>query len=192
MPVTYTNRRGDTYCLCKSVTKTGKPRYYFAREQKGEPVEEVPAGYKIGESSTGLVYLEQDRPELILPAEVAVVEKALQRHPKGRNYRLKVKGDQITICERNGPDVENLPPFFQAFYRMGTADKVRASLEANARFSPVMRFTLINEEKRTFGAERWWYSGKGQWAHLSPTGPIDKLVRQLVPALGTDRFVELI
>jgi hypothetical protein len=34
MPFTYTNRRGDTYYLCQSTTKTGKPRYVFAREQR--------------------------------------------------------------------------------------------------------------------------------------------------------------
>lgn len=39
MPVIYINRKGWTYYLCQTVTKTGKPRYYFAREQKGEPIE---------------------------------------------------------------------------------------------------------------------------------------------------------
>jgi len=41
MPITYTNRKGLTCYLCKSVTKTGKPRYYFAREPEDEPVEEI-------------------------------------------------------------------------------------------------------------------------------------------------------
>jgi len=40
MPVTYTNRKGHTYYLCQGVTKTGKSRYYFAREPRGEPVED--------------------------------------------------------------------------------------------------------------------------------------------------------
>jgi hypothetical protein len=50
MSITYTNRKGVTLYLCRSVTKTGKPRYYFAREQKGEPVEAIPEGYRVGES----------------------------------------------------------------------------------------------------------------------------------------------
>ncbi len=31
MPITYTNRKGVTYTLCRGETKTGKPRYYFSR-----------------------------------------------------------------------------------------------------------------------------------------------------------------
>jgi len=42
MTITYTNRKGVTYHLCQGVTKTGKPRYYFARQPKGEPVPEIP------------------------------------------------------------------------------------------------------------------------------------------------------
>lgn len=60
MPVTYTNRKGLTYYLCRGTTKTGKPRYYFAREVKDEPLEEIPAGYKIKESVNRIVSLVKD------------------------------------------------------------------------------------------------------------------------------------
>jgi hypothetical protein len=43
MSVTYTNRKNLTYYLCKTTTKTGKPRYHFVCEQKGEPLDEIPA-----------------------------------------------------------------------------------------------------------------------------------------------------
>jgi hypothetical protein len=39
--VTYTNRKGRTYYLCQGTTKTGKPRYYFAREPKDELLDEI-------------------------------------------------------------------------------------------------------------------------------------------------------
>ena len=91
MSVTYTNRKGRTYHLCQGVTKTGKPRYYFARESKGEAVEEIPAGFRISESVNGIVSLVRDRPPQIRPEEVAAVEAALRRHPKSRNYRVAVK-----------------------------------------------------------------------------------------------------
>src|SRR4051812_15085232 len=66
MPITYTNRRGMTFYLCQSTTKTGKPRYYFAREPRGSPVEQVPEGFRISEGANGLVSLERDRPSQIL------------------------------------------------------------------------------------------------------------------------------
>ena len=47
MPITHTNRKGITYILCQGQTKTGKPRYTFAREPQGAPPDELPAGYEI-------------------------------------------------------------------------------------------------------------------------------------------------
>ena len=68
MSITHTNRKGVTFCLGRSVTKTGKPRYFFAREPaKGEPVEAIPEGYEIVESVNGVVSLAKVRPALIQP-----------------------------------------------------------------------------------------------------------------------------
>jgi hypothetical protein len=97
MPVTYTNRKGLIYYLCRGVTKTSKPRYYFAREIKDEPVEEIPPEYTISESVNGVVSLVKDRPALIRPEETAAVEAAVQRHPKNRNYRVRVKANGLFL-----------------------------------------------------------------------------------------------
>jgi hypothetical protein len=193
MPVTYTNHKGVAYYLCRSVTKTGKPRYYFAREPKGEPVEEIPEGYKVGENANGLVYLEKDRPAQILPKEVAAVEKVVGRHPKSRNYRVEVKHDRIEIHERVGPDAEELLGFFkqQGFGMPGLGDRIRADQEQHARFTPVLRFILADAKRRIFRVERMHYGGLNEWFELRATGPAKRLARQLVPKLGTDAFFEL-
>ena len=64
MPVSYTNRKGQTYTLYRGQTKTGKPRYYFGRadQGQGEPVTELPPGFTISESVNGVVSLVKDRP----------------------------------------------------------------------------------------------------------------------------------
>lgn len=67
MPVTYTNRKGFAYFLCKGTTKTGKPRFFFARQPKGEAVDAIPTGYEIEESVNGIVSLVKIRPNLIAP-----------------------------------------------------------------------------------------------------------------------------
>jgi hypothetical protein len=95
MTITYTNRKGFTYLLNKGVTKTGKPRYYFAREQKDEPVDALPAGYEIEESVNGVVSLVKSRPRIISLEEVAAVQAALDEHLNAQNYRLAVKRDHI-------------------------------------------------------------------------------------------------
>jgi hypothetical protein len=194
MPITYTNRKGYTYYLCKRLTKTGKPRYYFAREIKGEPVDEIPEGFKISESVNGIVSLVKDRPSQILPEETAAVEAALRRHPKPRNYRASVKGDRIEIYERVGPDVDELLDRFGrvGLLASGGADWLREEQDRHAQFTPVLRFILADAERRTFRAERWCYLGSiDDWIDVGPTGPVDELARQLLPRLGSDRFFEV-
>jgi hypothetical protein len=194
MAATYTNRKGRTYTLCRVTTKTGKPRYYFAREPKGEPLDEIPEGYEIRESVNGIVSLARIRPQKILPEEIATVEVALARHPESHNYRMEVKGKQIVIYERVGSDAQGL---LDALGFLGEtlayrADALQETLDQIAQFSPEMRFTLQDEDKRLFDAERWCYKGRiDDWIDLSLSGSIEKLARELVPTLGTDAFFEL-
>jgi len=195
MPITYTNRKGFTYVLNKGVTKTGKPRYYFAREQKGEPVEEIPAGYEIEESVNAVVSLVKARPQIIHPEETAVVEAAVRRHPKARNYRVAVKHDQIIIYERIGPDADALMDIFSqfaVFTPQRSKEHVEDFLDRSAQFTPIMRFILDDPEQREYHAERWCYRGSiDDWIYAGYSGKIDKLVKTLAPKLGTDDFFEL-
>ena len=194
MPITYTNRKGVTYYLCQGVTKTGKPRYYFAREPKGKPLEEIPEGFKITESVNGVVSLAKDRPGQILPIEVAAVEQAVQRHPKSYNYRVNVKHDRIEIYERVGPDADELMSGLAklGFGAFGLTDRIQATMARDAQFSPVYRFTVIDEELRTFQAERMCYLGSiDDWIHIG-IGQVDRLARELIPRLGTDAFFGLV
>jgi len=194
MPITYTNRKGVLYYLCRSATRAGKLPYYFAREPKGEPVEEIPAGFKISENERGLVFLEHDWPSPIRPEEAAAVEAAVRRHPQARNYRVELKHDYIVILERTGPDEKIIQALAEriAAVRPVSPEQAQAALSGPARFAPVLRFTLADPHKRTFRAERWYYSGRGGWAELGPRAArLDRLADQLVPALGTTRFFDL-
>ena len=196
MPVSYTNRKGTTYTLYKGETKTGKPRYYFGRSDQGqdELVEELPHGYTISESVNGIVSLVKERPVSIYPEEVAVVERAIKRHPGAKRYRIAVKGKRREIYERLGSDYNAvLKKIFPS--ELFTPDRVewlQYFEERNAQFSPVLRFTLINPAQREFGVERMCYrSDVDDWLELMRSGTVSKLASELVPTLGTDDFFEL-
>jgi hypothetical protein len=198
MPVVYTNRKGITYHLCRGVTKTGKPRYYFAREPKGEPVEEVPEGWKISESVNGIVSLVRERPAQIRPEEVESVESMVRRHPKSRNYRVAVKENRIEIYERAGLSADELISVMRGagLLELGQADRLEDALgdtlDRRAQFTPVLRFTLVDAENRTFRIERMCYrSSVDGWIDVGSLGQVDRLARQMVPTLGSDRFFEL-
>ena len=195
MQITYTNRKGRTYYLCRGVTKTGKPRYYFAREPKDEPVEKVPEGYEIRESVNGIVSLAKKQPIQILPEERAAVEAAIKRHPKPGNYRVDVKGKQIVVYERDGPDVEDLSPMLRRFGQLSSTrlGELHEFLDQSARFTPVMRFTLSDEEKRTFYTERWCYLGRiDDWIYIGPSGGVHLLAQRFIPLLGSDALYEVL
>ena len=193
MSITYTNRKGVTYHLCQGVTKTGKPRYYFARQPKGEPVPEIPQGWRISESVNGVVSLVKDRPSQILPEELAAVEAALERHPKTRNYRTVVKRDRIEVYERVGPDADDLVAVLsKALDVPNLADRLHDWQDQRARFAPVLRFILADAAQRTFGVQRMCYRGSFEgWIDVGESGPVDQLARRLIPTLGTERFFEL-
>jgi len=194
MPITYTNRKGFNYFLNKGVTKTGKPRYYFAREQKDAPVEEIPVGYEIEESVNAIVSLVKVRPQLIRPEESASVDAALKKHPKAQNYRVTIKTDQIMIYEGIGGGMDSLRIILgQAGLNIETVEeRLQEELDRYTQFTPVMRFILDNQETREYQAERWCYSGSiDDWIYAGHYGKIDKLAKKLIPKLGTDEFYEL-
>ena len=194
MPITYTNRKGVTYCLCRGITKTGKPRYYFAREPKGEPLEEIPEGFRISESVNGIVSLVRDLPAQILPEESAAVEAALQQHPKSRKYRISVKHNRIQVYEQIGANAEELATALaqKGLESPGLADRLRAKMERYAQFTPVLRFVLTDPERRIFRVERMCcLSSIDDWIEVGETGPLDRLARRVIPKLGTNEFFEL-
>jgi hypothetical protein len=194
MPITYTNRKGFTYFLNKGKTKTGKPRYYFAKEQKVEPVDEIPQGYEIEESVNAVVSLVKVRPQLILPEESAKVEAALKRHPKAQNYRIAIKHDQIMIYEGIGGGMDSLQIILgQAGLKINEVeDQLQEELDRYTQFTPVMRFILDDQKTREYRVERWRYSGSvDDWIYAGHSGRIDRMAKKLIPKLGTDEFYEL-
>jgi len=198
MSVTHTNRKGVTYYLRRTVTKTGRPRYVFSREPKGELVEQIPESWRISESVNGIVSLVKDRPAQILPQELAAVEAVVARHPKSHNYRVAVKHNRIEVYERIGPDADEV---LSIFTEMGLGapgmrhriQELRSDMDRRAQFTPVLRFVLTDAEQRTFHTERWCYLGSiDDWIYVGTTGPVDRLARQWIPRLGTDALFEVL
>jgi hypothetical protein len=196
LPVSYTNRKGVTYTLYRGQTRTGKPRYYFGRLDQGqsEPVTELPRGFTIGESAGGVVSLVKDHPAQILPQEVEAVEAAVKQHPETHRYWVVVKGDRVEVNEQVGPDYSALVSelHIPSLSGTGLSEELLALQERYARFTPVLRFILLDQARRLFGVQRMSsLGGIDDWLELGQTGPVAKLARAIIPTLGTDEFYEL-
>lgn len=192
MPITYTSRKNKTYTLCKGETKTGKPRYFFAREPKGEIVDEIPDGYEIAESVNGIVSLSKARPKLISDDELAVIQSAIDAHPEGRKYRVNRKHNCLEIYEGIGVDSEGLIKIFQREFggiSPSIADKMRQVGDRHQQYTAVMRFTLQDKKDRLFESERMCYLGSiDDWITIGMGQTLQQIAEIYIPVLGTEDF----
>lgn len=192
MPITYTNRKGFTYYLCQGVTKSGKPRYYFAREIKDKPVEQIPEGYTISESVNGIVSLGKAQASQLRAEEIDAVKAAVARHPKHNRYRVNLRPARIEIYEAVGPDAE---AFSAELNRLipslpGMSSRLAEQMDRYTQFSSVLRFTLIDADTRAFAAERMCYLGSIDDFINIGYGPLEPMASDMIATLGTDEFFE--
>lgn len=197
MAITYTNRKNVTYTLIRTTTKTGKPRYLFARDSsKGAPCESIPDGYEISESVNGIVSLGKTRRKLIHAGEEKLVQQLLDRHPQSTRYRLFVRHNRIDIYELIGQSADELLSHFREagfpVLRPGALDRFREHVDMGGQFSAVLRFWLHDEERRTFRAERMCYLGSiDDWIGVGTIDSLQALASDMIPRLGTDAYFEL-
>jgi len=185
MAVTHINRKRDTYYLHAGTTKTGKPRYWFAKSAEGDLVDTIPEGYEVYENPDAQVFLRKILPQLVTSAEVAVVEDGLKRHAAGQNCLVDVEGKQIVVhhAERVNLDLKGLGFGLTELSTFGQ------------RYMKVIRFTLVDEKKRTFRFQRWCFRGSiDRWIDLfdpRSTGKLCDLVKRFCPHIGQESFYEL-
>jgi hypothetical protein len=185
MPVTHTNRKGQTYWLHAGTTKTGKPRYWFSTKAEGGMADSIPEGYEVYENVDAQVFLRKIVPRLLTPLEVAMVEKGLQQHAPGQNCIVDVRGEDIVIhhaervmldLKHFGFGIRELPPSSRAYMK-------------------VLRFTLVDESDRTFRVQRWCFRGSiDGWIDLWSScgrGKLYDLVKKFCPHIGKESFFEL-
>lgn len=193
MPVTYTNRKMKTYTLYSAPTKTGKLRYYFARESaKGTPCEAMPEGYEVLENPNGQVSIGKIQERLIHQEEIDTLQKIIDMHHRPNAYRLEVKGDRIVVHELEGyhdlaERIESGYLGFSSFKEM-----IREDFEKRGRYDAVMRFILESADKRVFVLERFCYRGSiDDWITVG-VGKLDVLAEKWIKLLGTDDLYESI
>lgn len=197
MAVTHTNRKGQTYYLCQGQTKTGRPRYYFAREPKGVSFNQIPDGYTIRESVNGVVSLTKVRPTLLREEEISTVKAAVQAHLEARHYRVDAKANQITVYEHAEPDLAEMTAHIAEQLGIPSAlartarERMQEQENRHAQFTPILRFNLTNEDKRLFAAQRMRFFGTDHWITIEYNKTIAELAAALIPTLGTDEFFEL-
>jgi hypothetical protein len=149
--VTYINRKGQTYYLHQGSTKSGKPKYFFARRDTGDLVETVPQGYEIYENPNARAVLRKMQPQIITDEELAIVEAGLQRYSQLERFIVDVKKNTIVIYTPD-QDIDLLADTLDLL--PGTRAKVIAVVDTLLTYSPMLQFVLIGKAHRLFQARQ--------------------------------------
>jgi hypothetical protein len=192
MPITHINAKGKTYYLHQGTTKTGKPKYHFSPKLEGNLVAAIPDGYEIYEHPNAQVFLRQAQPKIITDSERQVVENGMKRFSGVSHYKLDVKGNEISIYTA-AQHTEALHAILQTFPgAMEKRAQVEEVLNRSAHYAPVMKFELIDENRRLFATQRYCYRGSiDDWIYIGTSGELPLLVRRYVKHIDKESFFEL-
>lgn len=193
MPITHVNRRGKTYYLHIGKTKTGKEKYFFSLKSNGTLAETIPDGYEVYENPDARVYIRIIQPKLITDIEKAMVDKGMRQYLTVKNYQIDIKKDIITIytADQSGGGLSDaLHSIFLATDR--SKEFIDNIVEQYLTYTPMLRFILIDEEKREFVAERYCFRGSiDDWIEIGGPDTLEKLVKKFAKHLGKDSFYDL-
>jgi hypothetical protein len=184
---------GQVYHLHKGLTKSGKPRYFFSMKAGDGPADSVPEGYEIYEKPNGQVFLRKRMPTSITPEEVALVKKGLKLAGVSA-FLVEVEKNAIVV-HTAAQTPTSLERMFEEFgIEPGLRRKqLTEQFQQQGSFTPVLRFILADETKRTFQTERWCFKGSidGWISLLHGRGLLPEMVAKYGPHLDKESFYEL-
>jgi len=152
VPITHTNAKGQTFSLYQGVTKTGKPKYYFAMQSEGTLAKAIPAGYEIYENPNAQVFLRRIPPKIITDEERQVVEDGMRTSAMVKDYKVDVKGNELLIYTAE-QDIEALAEILSRTYpnpleNVELMTTLRNRLRAEVAYGPL---TVDGIEERHVG-----------------------------------------
>ena len=190
MAVTWKNRKEDIYCLHEGKTKTGKPKYYFSKSDKGKIVDNIPNGYEIYENPHAQVFLRKKLVSLITDEELDLVERGVRQYAELKNFIVDRKEKTITVFLPD-QDNEDLKAELQRFVLISN-EKFDTIFEKSLTYSPMLRFTLEKEGQREFLVERFCFLGSiDNWIYLDSSSSLKNMVEKYCKHLGKESFFYL-
>ena len=190
MPITHTNAKGQTFALYQGMTKTGKPKYYFAMQSEGTLAKTIPAGYEIYENPNAQVFLRRIPPKIITEEERQIVEDGMRTYASVQDYKIDVRGNAIEIHMAH-QDSETFREMFTGFRPDLDPTQIAALVAQAVHYFPMMQFLLEDAKRRTFTAQRYCFIGSiDDWIDIGH-GSLRKLVKRYVKHLGHESYFDL-
>src|SRR4051794_10263302 len=97
MAVTHVNRKGQTFYLHETKTKTGKPKFFFSMKDDGVLFGSIPEGFEVYENPDAQVFLRKKLLRFITDHEIAVVREGLRKYAMGRHCMADVREKHVVV-----------------------------------------------------------------------------------------------
>jgi hypothetical protein len=191
VPIQYLNRKGDTYFLHESKTRTGKLKWFFSKKTEGKLAEAIPAGYEIYENHNAQIFLRTIVPMLVTKEEIETVENGVRKFAKLPYFLVEAKSDHIIvfIANQQGGFLEES---VASRFEITDPEKLYTAMQGYLTYLPMMRFSLVDEKRRRFAVERWCFLGSiDDWFPVKGSGDLSTLVKKFAPHLGDESFYDL-
>jgi hypothetical protein len=154
----------------------------------------IPDGFEIYENpDNAQVFLRRAKPTLIQREEREAVNYAVRNLAGMRHFIVDVEDDALIVYTPNqSEDSADEQYDFLANFATVTRQAARDFMLTRSRYSRMMRFTLVEPDKRLFQVERWCFKGSiDDWFYLAGEAPLQRLLKQYIPHLGRESFFEL-
>ena len=187
MPFTHTSRSGKTYYLHTGPKRGGGVQHYFSTKAKGQLADKIPDGFEVYETVNGQVYLRRHEPSLIRPHELGCIRERIGQRRGTFRYKMEARGAVLTIHESSQDlsFLREISPFLSPAAFEATGERF-------AHYQPILRFTLVDTERRLFAPERYCFRGSvDDWISIGDHDTIEKHAAKYWKHLGKDSFYEL-
>ncbi len=187
---THENRLGSTYYLHEGRTKTGKPRYFFAKTLGEGTRSKVPEGFEVSESINGVVSIRRKTTGApgVTDEDVKLIDTAVARQRHLQGFMVRVVGSAIVIFEPH-PRPSELRDFAQRLGVEPRASSFVAERMKRAQYAPIMKF---EREGAGYVVLRMTFRGKGGWSWPLGAGKLEGLAVRFVPIIGKEAFFDLV
>lgn len=187
MPLTYRSRTGKTYFLHAGPRRGGGTQHFFSTKSAGTLAEQLPEGFELYETVNGQVYLRRQQAKQIENAERDYIVDLLAKPRPGHRYKVEVQGKILTVHE-SARD----PGWLDRFPLPLHPQKQEEINERFAHYLPVLRFVLVDGERRLFAPERFCFRGSiDDWISIGEPNSIKKLSSKYLKHLGQDSIYDL-
>ena len=195
MPVTHRNRKGDLYYLHEGLTPKGKAKYFFSRKNAGQLVERIPEGFEVYEKpDSAQVYLRKATLSAVTQGEREYAQAECRRLAETEAVLVSVEGDSLVVYFADSSEWERAREILRSLGMSSWRSHDTRDWQATiGTYMKMLRFTLLDEEQRLYGVDRWCFRGSvDDWIPLKSPVPLERALRDYAPHLGRESFYDLL